>query len=93
MQWIPLKPSAASDSGKSFHPIPERVERPVTGRTDEGQSRRIVLEVCFVKRPLSGVVKITKTWSQVFLRGQGLRQEQQDGANHKLASRAQGVDA
>ena len=47
MQWIPLKPSSASKSAKIFRgagrdPIPARSERSVTGRTDEGQSRRIV---------------------------------------------------
>ena len=47
VQWIPLKPSSASKSGKIFrgagrHPIPSRGERWVTGRTDEGRSRRIV---------------------------------------------------
>ena len=58
-QWIPLKPSSASKSGKIFRgaggdPTPARGERSVTGRTDEGQSRRIVWEVCPVKRPLLG---------------------------------------
>ena len=71
-QWIPLKPSSASKSGKIFRgagrdPIPARGERSVTGRTDEGQSRRIVWEVCPVKRPLLSVAKITKAGSQVFL--------------------------
>ena len=47
MQWIPLKPSSASKSGKIFQgaggdPILARGERSVTGRTDEGKSRRIV---------------------------------------------------
>ena len=47
MQWIPLKPSSASKSGKIFRgaggdPIPARGERSVTSRTEEGQSRRIV---------------------------------------------------
>ena len=72
MQWIPLKPSSASKSGKIFrgaarYPIPARGERSVTGRTDEGQSRRIVWEVCPVKRPLLSVAKITKAGNQVYL--------------------------
>ena len=72
MQWIPLKPSSASKSGKIFRgarrdPIPPRGERSVTGRTDEGQSRRIVWEVCPVKRPLLSVAKITKAGNQVHL--------------------------
>ena len=70
MQWIPLKPSSASKSGKIFRgaggdPIPARGERSVTGRTEEGQSRRIVWEVCPVKRPLLSVAKITKAGNQV----------------------------
>ena len=99
MQWIPLKPSSASKSGKIFrgaarYPIPARGERSVTGRTDEGQSRRIVWEVCPVKRPLLSVAKITKAGNQVYLgEDNGLRQEQQDGADHKPPSRAQRVDA
>ena len=41
MQWIPLKPSSASKSGKIFRgaggdPIPARGERSVTGRTGRG---------------------------------------------------------
>ena len=72
MQWIPLKPSSASKSGKIFRgaggdPIPARGERSVTGRTEEGQSRRIVWEVCPVKRPLLSVAKITKAGNQVYL--------------------------
>ena len=44
IQWILLKPSSASKSGKIFRgaggdPIPARGERSVIGRTDEGQSR------------------------------------------------------
>ena len=39
----------------------------MTGRTDEGQSRRIVWEVCAVKRPLLSVAKITKAGNQVDL--------------------------
>ena len=47
MQWIPLKPSSASKSGKIFRgaggdPILARGERSVTGRTEEGQSRKFV---------------------------------------------------
>ena len=38
----------------------------MTGRTDEGQSRRIVREVCSVKRPLLNVAKITKAGNQVY---------------------------
>ena len=72
MQWTPLKPSSASKSGKIFRgaggdPIPARGERSVTGRTEEGQSRRIVWEVCPVKRPLLSVAKITKAGNQVHL--------------------------
>ena len=75
MQWITLKPSSASKSGKIFRgaggdPIPARGERSVTGRTEEGQSRRIVWEVCPVKRPLLSVAKITKAGNQVYL-GEG----------------------
>ena len=107
----------------------------MTGRQEEGQSRRIVWEVCPVKRLLLSVAMITKAGNQVFLgedkafvknnktvqitslrrernvwmldlwvkrqgrissllgRGQGLRQEQQDGADHKPSSRAERVDA
>ena len=65
MQWIPMKLSLASKSGNIFRgagrdPIPARCERLVTGRTDEGQSRRIVWEVCPVKCPLPSIAKITK---------------------------------
>ena len=72
MQWIPLKPSSASKSGKIFRgaggdPIPAQDERSVTGRTEEGQSRRIVWEVCPVKRPLLSVATITKAGNQVYL--------------------------
>ena len=51
----------------STDPIPARGERSVTGRTDEGQSRRIVREVSPVKRPLLSVAKITKAGNQVYL--------------------------
>ena len=85
MQWTPLKPSSASKSGKIFRaagdPIPARGERSVTGRTDEGRSRRIVWEGCPVKRPLLSVAKIT------------IVKKQQDMANHKPPSRGQRVDA
>ena len=70
MQWVPLKPSSASKSGNIFrgrHPIPARGERSVTGRTEEGQSRRIVWEVCPVNRPLLSVAKNTKAGHQVYL--------------------------
>ena len=65
MQWIPLKPSAASKSGNIFRgagedPIPARGARSVTGRTEEGQGRRIVWKVCPVKRPLLSVAKIQR---------------------------------
>ena len=99
MQWIPLKPSSASKSGKIFRGAGEdtiraRGERSATGPTDEGQSRRIVWEACPVKRPLLSVAKITKAGNQVYLgRGQGFCQEQQDGADQKPPSRAQCVDA
>ena len=78
MQWIPLKPSSASKSGKIFRgaggdPIPARGERSVTGRTDDGQSRRIVWDVCPVKRPLLSVAKITQAGNPSLLgRRQGL---------------------
>ena len=39
----------------------------MSGRTDEGQSRRIVWEVCPVKRPLLSVAKFTKAGNQVHL--------------------------
>ena len=48
-------------------PILARGERSVTGRTDEGQSRRMVWKVCPVKRPLLTVAKITKAGNQVYL--------------------------
>ena len=72
MQWMPLQPSSAWKSGKIFRgagrdPIPARGERSVTGRTDQGQSRRIVWEVCPVKRPLLSVATITKARNQVYL--------------------------
>ena len=72
MQWIPLKPNSASKSGKIFRgaggdPIPARGERSVTGRTEEGQSRRIVWEVCPVKGPLLSVAKITKAGNHSLL--------------------------
>ena len=72
VQWIPLKPSSASKSGKIFQgagrdPIPARSERSGTRRTDEGQSRRAVWEVCPVKHPLLSVTKITKAGNQVYL--------------------------
>ena len=39
----------------------------MTRRTDEVQSRRIVWEVCAVKRPLLSVAKITNAGNQVYL--------------------------
>ena len=71
MQWIPLKPSSASKSGKIFRgaerdPIPTLGARSVTGRTEEGQSRRIAWEGFPVKRPLLSVAKFTKTANQVY---------------------------
>ena len=65
MQWIPLKLCSAFKSGRRSHPCAR--ERSVTGRTDEGQSRTIVWEVCPVKRPLLSVAKITKDGNQVYL--------------------------
>ena len=41
--------------------------REIHDQTDEGQSRRIVWEVCPVKRPLLTVAKITKAGNQVYL--------------------------
>ena len=72
MQWIPLKHSSASKSGKIFRgaggdPINARGEGSVTGRTEQGQSRRIVWEVGPVKRPLLSAAKITKAGNQVYL--------------------------
>ena len=72
IETIPLKPSSASKSGKIFRgagrdPIFARGERSMTGPTDEGQSRRIVWEVCPVKRLLLSVAKITKAGNQVYL--------------------------
>ena len=72
MQWSPLKPSSASKSGKIFRgaegdPVPARGERLVTCRTDEGQSRMTVWDVCPVKRPLLRVTKITMTGNQLHL--------------------------
>ena len=53
---------------KKRNPIPATTERSLTGRTDEGQCRRIVWEVCPTMRPLFGVAKITKevksTWAR-----------------------------
>ena len=99
MEWIPLKTSSSSKSGKIFRgagrdPIFARGERSMTGRTDEGQSRRIVWEVCPVKRLLLSVAKITKAGNQVYLgEDKALRQEQQDGADHKPPSIAQRMNA
>ena len=89
MQWLPLKPSSASKSGKIFRgagrdPIPARGERSVTGRMDEVQSRSIVW-VCPVKRPLLSVAKIKKVGKQVYLG--------EDKAFVKNNTRAQRVDA
>ena len=39
----------------------------MTGRTEEGHSRRIVWEGCPVKRPLLSVAKITMAGNQVYL--------------------------
>ena len=39
----------------------------MTGQTDEGQSRRIVWEVCPTKRLLLSVAKITKAGNLVYL--------------------------
>ena len=69
MQWIPLKPCSASKSVKIFRgagggPIRAQGEGSVTGRTDEGQSRRIVWEVCPVKCPLLSRPEIKSTWSR-----------------------------
>ena len=71
MHRIPLKPSSASKSGKIFRGaggdlIHARGERSVTGRTEEGQSRRIVWEVCPVKRSLLSAPKIIKAGNQVY---------------------------
>ena len=91
-------PSSASKSGKIFRgaggdPIPARGERSVTGRTDEGQSRRIVWEVP-VKRPLLGVAKMTKAGNQVYLgEDKPFIKNNKTEAEHKPPSRAQRVDA
>ena len=56
-----------SSEARERDPIRARGEMLVTGRKDEGQSRRIVWEVCPVKRPLLSVAKITKAGNQVYL--------------------------
>ena len=70
MQRIPLKSSRPENQvfrGAIKNHIPARGEKSVTGRTDEGQSRRIVWEVCPVKRPFLNVAKITNVGNQVNL--------------------------
>ena len=70
MQWIPLEPSSAF---KVREDLPRRwrrshpCSRREAGRTEEGQSRRIVWEVCPVKRPLLSVAEVTKAGNQVYL--------------------------
>ena len=72
--------------GAGGDPIPARGERSVTDRTDEGQSRRIVWEVCPVERLLLSVAKITKAGNRSLLgRRQGLRQEQRDRARSQAS--------
>ena len=69
--------------------IPSLRERSVTGRTDEGQSRRIVWKVCPVKRPLLTVAKITKAGNQVYLgEDKASVKNNKTGADHKPPSRA-----
>ena len=97
MQWIPLKPSSASKSGKIFRgaagdPIPAREvgDRP-NGRGTEPQD-------CLGSLPSEAFsterCQNHRGWKSSLLgRGQGLRQEQQHGADHKPPSRAQRVDA
>ena len=38
----------------------------MTGRTDEGLSRRIVWEICLIKHPILSVAKITKAGNPVY---------------------------
>ena len=98
MQWIPLKPSSPS-SGKIFRgaggaPIPARGDRSVTGRTDEGTEAQDRLGSLPSEASSLERCQDHKGWKSSLLgRGQGLCQEQQDGADHKPPSRAQRVDA
>ena len=92
MQWIPLKPSSASKSGKIFRGAGDSILT-VTGRTEEGQPQdrlgSLPSEASSPER-----CQDHEGWkSSPLVRGQGLRQEQQDGADHKPPSRAQRVDA
>ena len=82
--------------GRRRRSIPARGERSVTGRTEEEQSRRIVNRLGSLPSEASSLErgqdqKARK--SSLLGRGQGLRQQQQDGADHKPPSRAQRVDA
>ena len=91
MQWIPLKPSSASKSGKIFRgagrdPIPARGERSVTDRTDEGKSRRGCLGSLPSEASSPERCQNHQGWkSSLLVRGQGLCQEQQDGGRSQTS--------
>ena len=99
MQWIPLKSEFSLKVRRDLprrreRSIPARGERSVTGRTDEGQSHRIVWEVCPVKRPLLSVAKITKAGNQYYLgEDKAFVNNNKTEQITKPPSRAQRVDA
>ena len=79
--------------GAGGDPIPARGERSVTGRTEEGQPQHRLGSLSSEASSLERC-QDHKGWKSSLLgRGQGLRQEQQDGADHKPPSRAQRADA
>ena len=94
-QRIPLKPQSRARCAEDPEEIPSIQKKgSVTGRTDEGQRRRIVWEgFCPAKRPLLRVAKITKARDKSTWERQGQRREQQHGADHESSSRAQREDA
>ena len=100
---LPREHDAVDSTEAQFKDLPRRrgeipslrkVERSVTGRTDEGQSRRIVWEVCPVKRPLLSVAKITKAGNHVYLgEDKAFVKNNKIGQITNLPQKAQRVDA
>ena len=61
--WLGITPSAASLANKSFRgaggeSIPAKGKRTTVGRTAEGQTRKIIWEVCPVRRPLLSLTRL-----------------------------------
>ena len=69
---IPIKPSAGSKAGKSYRsamgePIPNKGEKSLTTKTNEGQWRSVTFQVAPVKKALISVSRMVAHGNEVLL--------------------------